>query len=421
MIRASRGEVGPAVSAGAQPEREVRPALGRRGRLLVLGVWVGLGLLESAKGWVNARLNGAAVGPADVLVGNLPWWLMWAALTPAAIFLARRLRLDRRRAISIPSHLVLSVLFALLHLLVVGTLFYYTNSRGSIFPIAGRLQVVTPAVQLRLFFGLYFVVNVLTYWAIVGSYLAFEFYRRYRQGELRAARLEAAMHEARLNALQAELNPHFLFNTLNAISGLVRRHENRDAVRVLARLGDLLRTTLEREGEQEVPLEKELELLRIYLEIVQVRYHDRLTVEMAIESKAMAGLVPTLILQPLVENAVRYGVARRAGPGRIVVEARRVDGNLELAVTNTGAMNLAPSGRPSRIEERTAANGTGIGLTNTRERLVQLYGERGRLSFVRLPDGGARVVVGLPFQVQRDLQEGDSGRQVPGERARVAL
>ena len=360
-----------------------------------------MGLLESGKSYINARANGVSADWPSVLSATMPWWLMWAAFTPVAIALSRRFRLDRGSPVPIAIHVLAALTLAIAHHLIVGTLYYFTETRGGVYLVGDHFQLITLGAQIRLWLGSYFMLNVLTYLAIVGGYHAMEYYRRYREGELRSARLEASMNRARLDALRMELNPHFLFNTLNAISGLVRRRENDDAVVMLARLGELLRSTLEDRAEQEVPLEREIELLRIYLDIVRLRFHDRLQVALDIGDDARAGLVPTLILQPLVENAVRHGIGRLEGSGRIIVGARRVEERLELFVEDNGAGFAEVAGSPGH-----GANGAGagIGLANTRERVAQLYEGRGGVRCESLPAGGARVVVTLPFRTQREVQ-----------------
>ena len=370
------------------------PGLERRERLLILGFWTVFGLLESTSAYVNLRLAGNPSSWSTALVGNMPWWLMWAALTPFAILLARRFRFDRDGwLLPALAHFGGAFLATAAHTLLVGTLYYMTHTRGMVFP-AGETTLTGPFFVQRLsttyasFMRTYLVVNLATYWVIVGGYYAFEFHGRYRDEELRAARMREHLTEARLNALRMELNPHFLFNTLNAISGLVRRNENEAAVRMLARLGDLLRLTLERGGDHRVPLEQELELLRVYLEIERVRFHDRLSVEVDVDRDALDGMVPTLILQPLVENAVRHGIAPRAGSGRIRVGAERRNGELVLEVADSGRGFAPPS----------PADGAGVGLSNTRARLAELYGERAAISLGVAPEGGGLVRLVLPYE-----------------------
>jgi len=379
-----------------QPARAER--LSARDRALVLGIWLALGLLETAKGYFNARLLGRHEPWTRPLIDNLPWWLAWAALTPVVIGLARRFRLERGSP-AVAVHVTASVVLALLHHVVVGTLYYYTHTRGSQLMLGGQLRPFTLQIQLWNFFFTFFVLNVLTYWAALGAYYALAYQRRARDGELRAARLEADLHAARLDALRMELNPHFLFNTLNTIAALVERGEHASAVTMLARLGELLRTTLERGSDPEVPLERELEFLGIYLEIVCTRFSDRLRVETTVAPETRHALVPTLILQPLVENAVRHGIARRPGQGRILIGARETGGGLELTVTDrverradAPAAPALPAPEPDRSAPR-----PGIGLDNTRRRLAQLYGGAARLTLHPLEGEGMTIVVSLPL------------------------
>jgi two-component system LytT family sensor kinase len=333
-------------------------------------------------------------------VGNLPWWLCWALLTPLAVALARRFRVDGpRRLGALAVHLVAAVALSLAHLALTGTLYFYTITRhdAPLLP-ATVARPASPWALLEGWLDTFLVVDVLTYCAILGGWYALEYHRRLRERELaafrleaRAAALEAQMAAARLDALRMELNPHFLFNALNAAAGLVRRGEQRAAVETLARLGDLLRLTLEcgrgprGERAHEIPLEEELEVLGLYLAIEQVRFPDRLTVEIDVPADARAAPVPALLLQPLVENAIRHGVAPLPGPGRVRITAHLRDDALELVVEDTGPG--FPVGRAHR---------TGIGLANTRDRLAQLYGERAALRIGDAPEGGAVVTVTLP-------------------------
>ena len=375
--------------------------LSRRDRLLVFGAWATLGLLETAKAYVNQRLLGQPGDWRGAAVGNMPWWLMWAALTPVIIALARRFRLDRGvRAVVV--HGTASAALALVHHGVVGTLFYFTRTQGMTVMIGGEPRTMTLSLQLWNFFFSFFILNVVTYWAALGAYYALEFHRRAREGEVRAARLEADLHQARLDALRMELNPHFLFNTLNTIAGLVERGHQGPAVTMLARLGELLRATLEKGSDPEVPLERELEFLEIYLEIVGTRFSDRLRVETEVAPEIRGAMVPTLILQPLVENAVRHGIATRPGPGSITIAAREAQGSLELSVVDRAersvSSELPTSEDPPPVARADDDRGSGIGLDNTRRRLSQLYGAAARLRLEPLPDGGGTAVtVSLPL------------------------
>jgi two-component system LytT family sensor kinase len=374
------------------PEQGLR--LTARNRLAILGIWVALGLLESVKAWLSSP-----PGRGDwtaALVGNMPWWMMWAVLAPVVIALARRVRPDTGQPLRFcAAHLIAGTLLSLLHHAVVGTLYFYSITRGRMSSFGGELTPMTLPLQIRGFFAGYFMLNMLTYMAVVAAYYGHEYYLRHRHGELRRARLEASMHQARLTALRMELNPHFLFNTLNAIAGLVRTSDTSGAIRMLVRLSELLRATLERGNEQQVPLETELELLRLYLEIERVRFGDRLEVIVRADEVARHTLVPPLVLQPLVENAVKHGVARHSGNSRLEVRAEVAAGELVLTVTNTG--QEFPQ---SRGESRPTL---GIGLANTRQRLAEMYGAHSTLSLSVLVGGGARATIRIPCRAAAAL------------------
>jgi LytS/YehU family sensor histidine kinase len=203
---------------------------------------------------------------------------------------------------------------------------------------------------------------------------------------VRAAQLEAQLAEARLDALRMQLHPHFLFNTLHAISALMAR-DVPAARRMMTRLSDLLRFSLEQEVTDEVPLAEELDFLDRYVEIQRARFPDRLHVEMDVEPDAQAALVPRFMLQPLVENAIRHGIDRRPGGGRVVVRARVNDHRLKIEVEDNGP------GFPSGADYR-----EGVGLRSTRARLEHLYGGGGELDLAAAPGGGALVRVVIPVR-----------------------
>jgi two-component system, LytTR family, sensor kinase len=192
-----------------------------------------------------------------------------------------------------------------------------------------------------------------------------------------------------------QLHPHFLFNTLHSISALV--HKDPEAAdRMIARLGDFLRLTLENSGAQEVSLQKELEFLKCYLEIERVRFRDRLTTRLDIDPQSLDTPVPNLILQPIVENALRHGVAPRSSPGRIEISAKRDNGSLRIQVRDNGPGLPAISATNGRFRE-------GLGLANTRARLAQLYGGSHRLELANAPEGGLVVTLEIPAHRGREL------------------
>ena len=226
---------------------------------------------------------------------------------------------------------------------------------------------------------------ILLAWSLL--YLGARHYVALAAERERAARAEALAHEARLQALRFQLQPHFLFNTLNAISTLVVEQRTDEASRMLARLSQFLRLTLDEHGTRQVTLDEELELVGRYLEIEQVRFADRLRVCYAVAADARAALVPALLLQPLVENAVRYAVAPREEGGTLAIEARRDGDRLLVSVADDGP------GLPAGAAPR------GIGLRNVRERLEQLYGDAHQLRLAEAAGGGLQVTIALPFAV----------------------
>jgi two-component system LytT family sensor kinase len=237
--------------------------------------------------------------------------------------------------------------------------------------------------------------DLFTYAAIVGVNFAFDTYRKYRDRELVASQLARetselqALHaRARLDALRMQLHPHFFVNTLNTLSALVLKGDQHTAQRVIARLGDLLRVALATSSTQQVSLATELEFADSYLELEQLRLGDRLQIVRDIEPEARRAMVPSLILQPLIENAIRHGIAPRSAAGRLVIDARREDSSLVVRIRDSGAGFVAGA----------ATRGTGVGLENVRARLAALYGDSASLVTANAPEGGAVVTISMPFQ-----------------------
>jgi len=246
--------------------------------------------------------------------------------------------------------------------------------------------------------------NVLTYWTIFGVAYGLRYYHGYQERkqqalrlELQASELQTQLVEAQLSALNMQLQPHFLFNTLNAIMVLVRQGKASDAEEMLARLSDLLRCVLEDVNAQEVPLRRELEFLQLYLAIEQVRFQDRLRVEVHTEPGVLDAAVPHMALQPIVENAIRHGIGRSSSAGLIAISARRVGGALEIKVEDDG-----PGLKPAGLKPAAPKQSRGIGLTNTRARLHGLYGDA---AVLRLENGqpyGAVATITLPYRLISD-------------------
>ncbi len=266
-----------------------------------------------------------------------------------------------------------------------------------------RLRGRSAGELLQIYFNARFMFYLLVLWLFLGVGLALDFYRKFRERELRASHLEAQLSRAQLQVLKMQLQPHFLFNTLNAISALI--HQDIElADRMIARLGELLRSTLENAGTQEVTLRQELAFIEPYLEIEKARLGPRLAVAVEVDPALMDALVPNLILQPLVENAIRHGIAPRAGPGRIEIRAARERDLLQLTIRDNGR------GLSSNYRE-------GVGLANTRARLSQLYG-RAQLRMENHPDGGLTVTVALPFRDTAAEPAPEASREDSGGDAR---
>ncbi len=235
--------------------------------------------------------------------------------------------------------------------------------------------------------------GLLIYASIIAIRNALDTYRKYQEREVRAAQLEAQLTQAHLDALRKQLHPHFLFNTLNTVSILI--DEDTGAARnMLVRLSDLLRSTLDGAKTHEVSLKQELEFIESYLEIERMRFHDRLTVEMHIDPKTLSAQVPDLILQPLVENAIRHGIATRSAAGTIQIHADRMNGDLRLQVRDNG------KGLPHGQQQLSK---TGVGISNTQSRLQQLYGFKHSFEIHNLDEGGVMVNITIPFHTSSSV------------------
>jgi signal transduction histidine kinase len=342
--------------------------------ILIFGVWTLLGALSAVRVFIGYAYSGYAVTWRRALVIALADWYVWALLAPAIMWLARRFAIERRSWLrSLLVHVPASLFFSILKMVIEFQILLLLD------PPSARRYPVTQ-----------FPSTLFTYYAILGAIYAFDYYGKYRAHELKASQLQAQLAQAQLQALKMQLHPHFLFNTLHAISSLMRR-DVEAAERMIARLSDLLRLTLENVGAQETSLRQELEFLERYLEIEQTRFRDRLRVKMDIEPETLDARVPNLILQPLVENAVRHGVAPHAAPGLIEISARLKEKKLELQVRDNGAG--LPDARRAQIKE-------GVGLANTRARLEQLYGADYLFDLSNRDKGGLVVSLTIPFRAE---------------------
>jgi two-component system LytT family sensor kinase len=356
-------------------------------RVVILLAWTVLALFFTCRNIVLFIARGVPVDWARGVLFEIIYWYLWALFTPLVFRVARLLPLERgRRRRNIPLLILSGLVIAPLQVSIeigVDLLLAYVLLRAPASEIAQRVAMFRRIVLVESFSGF------LIYSVIVGCYYAFDYYRRYRERDLRASQLEGQLARAELQNLKMQLHPHFLFNTLNTISVLMSR-DTRAANGVLVRLSDLLRMTLDQSGTEEVSLKQELEFLQKYLEIEQTRFQDRLTVEMHVEPSLLDARVPNLILQPLVENAIHHGVAPSLSAGRVEIDARRDDTMLELSVRDNGP-GLPPDDESQGLKER-------VGLSNTRQRLEQLYGARHRFHMRNRVEGGLEVTVAFPFR-----------------------
>jgi signal transduction histidine kinase len=349
---------------------------------LIAGVATGLGIFSTfqAYNYVSLFTEHDPSFPMLLLL-NVTYWYAWALLVPAMLWMARRFRFDRHswpRAVL--AHLPAVVVVTALHAVMT------VSIRMPILSWFGRDAMWWSSFQ-ELFF-LNFDWEMMTYWAVVGASHAYDFHRESQQQKLAASQLQTRLAEASLQSLQRQLHPHFLFNTLHTISALIPR--NPDAADVmLGQLSDLLRLTLDRIGTQEVPLKEELDFVQKYVEIERTRFGDRLQVTFDIAPEVLDASVPNMLLQPIVENAIRHGIARTIGGGRVEISGRRENGELCLVVRDTG---------PGLADTKPGLS-KGVGLANTRSRLEHLFGNRHRLDFSEPPGGGLAVRIVIPFTV----------------------
>jgi signal transduction histidine kinase len=316
---------------------------------------------------------------------QLAAWYVWGALSPLIFYLERTFRVDGRawfRGFLI--NLAASAMLALVHIAAA------TSLKMLIRPFDVWSDRHSFLVQYRSELSAFFLFDLLIYWAIFGIGYAFDYRARYRERESAAAQLKVQLAQAQLESLKVQLHPHFLFNTLHTIAGLVRTNEKAPAVNMIAGLSDLLRRALDSGDEQEVPLREELEFIELYLGIQKVRFGDRLTVRTEVAPETLDAMVPNLLLQPLVENAIRHGYSAKESAGLIVIEAYCDGQDLRITVRDDGPGLQAGW----RMEES-----DGIGLANTSARLKHLYGTSHRFDLYNGATGGMIATVTIPFRV----------------------
>lgn len=356
---------------------------------LIAGVWLGwtiAGLFYIIQDTVPRLYRGGAVPWKYVFVGWMTGMYVCAALTPALLWLGNRWPIERRPAYA-AFHLCFSVVFSILATALEVPILLLLG----VFPARSPPPSIAAGVGIMLSFGIQS--GVIRYWAVIALHAVYRSQQSAKTREretlelrMKASELAQQLATAQLSSLKMQLQPHFLFNTLGAIMVLIQQQKTAQANGMVEKLGDLLRLTLEDVEVQEVPLWRELEFLRLYLSIEQIRFEDRLRVRIATTVHSEV-LVPHMVLQPIVENAVRHGLGQSEETVTIEVVAISSNGSLNLIVSDDGPGFRSPG--PARA---------GIGLANTRNRLAALYGEAARLVIDQMVDRGVRVAITLPIR-----------------------
>ena len=367
------------------PLLQATPDRGRTRWILILCAWTIVGLLFTVRRIAVVKVLGTHVNWVVESAPELVYWFVWAAYTPLVMGLAKRFPLTGPRFLP---HIAIHT-FASLVIAPLVSVTEYFLTRGlvrSVFRItdaSAKLPTFTVSVLAMSFTG------VLTYWVVVGLYQSIHFYQAAMERQTRAAQLEMQLSHAELENLKSQLHPHFLFNSLHTI-GILMQEDVDAASHLLVCLGDLLRMALERR-ENEITLQSELEFIGKYLEIEQTRFQDRLKVHMDVPPDLLAVYVPSLALQPLVENAIKHGISADSAAGRLEIAAKRHNGRVSLCVRDDG-----PGPAPESHLR------FGVGLTNVQSRLKQLYGDKSSLELTGGNGRGCEATITIPLRSSRE-------------------
>jgi sensor histidine kinase YesM len=362
------------------PNGEDQPVLSRRlvRYGLIWGIWTVVALFFTTQVYVSYYAQNEPIRYLQGFLVQTSVCYLWALATPLILWLARRFRIERSNWVR---RSLLHLLFSVVLTSVLISLHYL-----AFMTVMGRASSIS---ALRLFNFLYFNLDKfgLVYWFILLMSHAFNYYNSYRKNELKASQLHTQLVQSQLEALKMQIHPHFLFNTLHSVSALLSK-DTEGARKMITRLGDFLRLTLENSGSMEVTLQQEIEFLNGYLEIERIRFQDRLTTDIRVDPEVLDVRVPNLILQPIVENAMRHAIGHTAA-GRVEVVAAPKNGVVRIEVKDNG-----PGIDADRMLE--ARPGRGLGLANTRARLAGMYGEAARFELVNDPAGGLIVALEIP-------------------------
>jgi len=358
---------------------------------LIFGAWGLFILLRVARSMLDADRS-TPIFQSDLLMTWMSEYFVWALITPFIFWLCEHLGRDGRWKPwqRVTAHVVAAFSIAALMDVYSDLLYQY------VFEVRGSAESVMASIQQSIddILSLSFLFELILYLTILAIGFARAYYIRLQERRLQATELRADLTEARLQALRMQINPHFLFNTLNAIAGLVE-HDPKGVRTMVARLSALLRHTLDSSGRDEVPLSRELKVLDDYLAIMRVRFADRLRVETSVDEDVRNALVPDLILQPLVENAIKHGISKRETAGTVRILARRTGPYLRMTVEDDGD-GTGDLFRGDGVPQTS----NGIGLHNVRERLERLYGDTHRISLRPSASGGLAAQIWIPFHTE---------------------
>jgi signal transduction histidine kinase len=364
--------------------------------MLVSAASLGVGVLAAIDYLAWRRLSGWNAGkPHDLLFASTGDWIVCAFLVPIIFAATKRWPILGARRVAV--HIALAIGLWLLAGAVYQGVFAFLFSPHAVQPDVVGTSAIARVLALRVldWYLSTLAFGVGAYLSVIGVELAIRYFSEAREREVQMARLAEQLTNARFAALQSQLNPHFLFNTLNTIAVRARDGDSPGTVRMVEQLSEVLRRTLSRHRENEVPLEEELELVREYLAIEQARFSDRLEATFDIEHTTTTAAVPSFALQHLIENAIRHGIAKSPGAGRVRIVARRDRDTLELSVTDDGLGFGANRAMPP-----------GHGLATTQERLRALYGDAASLAFSSANTAGTVATLRVPY---RDLMPGSNG------------